>query len=148
MGQINARDWVFEVESATASTWVEIGGLTSFTLNPGENEEVAETATFQSGGQYEEQKMQRGATLELEGRYIVTTSPTRDPGQLRVDALGALVGDESVGQVRFRHTSETNWTVWPATVTPGEVGGETNEKTGWAATFTRSGAATVAAVTP
>ncbi|HEY8588472.1 MAG TPA: hypothetical protein VIL55_02855 [Naasia sp.] len=146
--QINNRDWIFQVQTAP-TTWTEIGELTEFKHNPGENEETADTTVFKDGGQYRQQVMQRGATLELTGKYGVSGAErTRDPGQLAVDVLGTKVGDESEGTIRFRHATVDEWTVWDCTVTPGEQGGGTNEKTGWAATFTRCGAARVVEVTP
>lgn len=144
--QINNRDWIFQILTAP-TVWTEIGELGEFTHNPGENEETADTTVFRDQGQYRQQVMQRGSTLELTGKYGVTGG-TRDPGQLAVDELGALVGDESEGTIRFRHTTQTDWTEWDATVTPGEQGGGTNEKTSWSAAFTKCGAARVAAVEP
>lgn len=148
---IDARGWIFEVEDADAGTetWLPINGLNTFTYNPGENEEVAETVVFESDGQYEQDIMQRGATLSLEGQYRVdkATGLAQDPGQAYVDTvLGVAVGTDSRGSIRWRHKSQTSWVVWEATATPGEQGGGANEKTTWAATFTRCGAATTAAV--
>jgi hypothetical protein len=144
---IDARGWIFEVENhATPNTFIPIRNLTSWTLNPGENEETADTTTFDSNGYYEQDVMQRGATLELSGQYAATDG-TRDPGQLYIDETWAyLLGEESRGRMRYRHTSQTEWTVWECTVTPGEQGGETNAKTSWGATFTRCGAPTTAPV--
>lgn len=144
---IDARGWIFEVEdSAAAGTFITLGNLKSWTLNAGENEETADTTTFDSEGHYEQDVMQRGATIELEGLYAAT-SGTRDPGQLYVDETWAyLLGEESRGTLRFRHSSQTEWTVWEATVTPGEIGGETNDKTSWGCTFTRCGAPSSEAV--
>jgi hypothetical protein len=144
---IDARGWIFEVENhATPNTFIPIRNLTSWTLNPGENEETADTTTFDSNGYYEQDVMQRGATIELSGQYAATGG-TRDPGQLYIDETWAyLLGEESRGRMRYRHTSQTEWTVWECTVTPGEQGGETNAKTSWGATFTRCGAPTTAPV--
>lgn len=147
MGQINARDWTFEVsEDPTGGTptWAEVAGLESFTLSNSENEESVDTTTFASGGVYEGQAMQRGASLQLEGK-VVRNGATVDPGQAVVDTLAELVGEASLGGVRFRHNSDTEWTVWTAWVSKGDNGGGNNDKTSWAATFTRSGAATTVA---
>lgn len=148
MGQINARDWTFEVSedpNATTPVWAEVGGLESFTLSNSEGEESTETTTFASGGVAESQAMQRGAALSLEGK-VVRNGATPDAGQAAVDALAVLVGDASLGGVRFRHNTDTDWTVWTAWVSKGDNGGGNNDKTSWSASFTRSGAATTAAV--
>ncbi|MCX4824247.1 hypothetical protein OG883_31200 [Streptomyces sp. NBC_01142] len=143
---IDARGWEFEVATETAGTFVRIGNLTSWTHNPGENEETADTTTFDSDGYYEQDVMQRGAKIEVSGLYA-RTSGTRDAGQDYIDKTWAFkFGEESRGKLRYRHTSQTTWAVWECTVTPGENGGETNAKTSWGATFTRCGAPTTAAV--
>lgn len=143
---IDARGWIFEVETAVADTFAAIGNLTSWTHNPGENEETANTTDFDSDGYYEQDVMQRGATIEVSGQWTATAG-TRDPGQDYIDTVWTYqIGEESRGRMRYRHTSQTDWTVWECTVTPGSRGGETNAKTSWAATFTRCGAPTTEAV--
>lgn len=145
---IDARDWRFEVEDVDAGTetWLPVENLLSWTVNPGENREVAATVDFDSAGYYEEDVMQVGATLSLTGQYS-HEGGTRSPGQAYIDDVWAYrLGEDSRGRIRFRHVSQTNWTVWEATVTPGERGGETNAKTSWAASFTRCGRPTIAPV--
>lgn len=139
--QINARDWIFEVSEDAGTTWSEIDEITSFELNAAEGEESADTTTFKSQGVAESQAMQRGATLAVTGKK----SPA-DPGQQAVEAQAGKVGDESLGGVRFRHTTDTEWTRWTAWASLGTQGGGNNEKTSWGATFTRSGAATTEAL--
>lgn len=147
--KIDARGWTFEIGTGT-DQWVEIGGLNTFELNPDENSEDFETTTFSSDGEYEGEIMQRGGSVELEGfREVDDDDPTVvDPGQAAVDGLGTKKGRESLGTFRFRHDTETEWTVWTAYCNPGAIGGGNNDKTSWSATFTRSGAATTAPVTP
>lgn len=139
--KIPARDIIVQVKDpAQSNTWVQLNQLTSANLNKGENEEVAETTTFDSGGEYEEVIMQRGGTLELEGflRKDLTTGD-RDAGQKLVDAWADTKGISSVGQVRYRHPMDPKWTEWDATCRGGEEGGETNDMTSWEASFTRCG---------
>ncbi|MFF8095685.1 phage tail tube protein [Streptomyces sp. NPDC016675] len=147
---IDARGWIFEVEDAeaTADTWLPVAGLNTFTINPGENEETADVTAFEDEGMYSQDVMQRGATLAIAGQYrIDKTSKAQDPGQAYIDTVWTnLVGMESQGRIRYRHSTQTKWAIWTATVTPGEQGGGTNEKTTWGATFTRCGAPTVADV--
>ena len=148
MAQINARDWVFEASadpSIATPVWAEIAGLESFTLSNSEGEESTDTTTFASGGVAESQAMQRGASLSVEGK-VVRTAGVDDAGQAVVDALAAQVGEASLGGVRFRHVDDTEWTVWDAWCSKGDNGGGTNDKTSFGASFTRSGAATTAAV--
>lgn len=148
MAQINARDWVFQVsEDPTNATpvWSAIAGIESFDLNPSEGEESTDTTTFASNGVAESQAMQRGASLQVSGK-IVRNGAVQDAGQVSADDLAALVGEASLGGVRFRHKDDTSWVVWTAWVSKANVGGGNNDKTTWGATFTRSGAATTAAV--
>ncbi|MEU1082309.1 hypothetical protein ABZ368_19170 [Streptomyces sp. NPDC005908] len=147
---IDARGWIFEVQDleAETETWLPIAGLTTFNVNPGENEETAETTAFESEGAYEEDVMQRGASLSLEGQYRVDkTTGAQDPGQAYVSNVWAnLVGIDSHNPVRWRHKSQSAWVVWDATMTPGEQGGATNDKTSWSATIRRNGWPTTAPV--
>lgn len=148
MGQINARDWTFQVSvdpDAGTPAWATVGGLESFTLSNSENEESTETTTFASQGNAESQAMQRGASLQLEGK-VVRNGATYDAGQAAVDDLAVLVGDDSLGGVRFRYDTDSEWIVWTAWVSKGDNGGGNNDKTSWSATFTRSGAASTAPV--
>ena len=148
--KINARDWLFEVSvdpGATTPVWAQIGAVKSFTLSNSDGEESVDTTDFDSDGHAESQAMQRGAKLSVEGDIKRgSDGTTADSGQAAVDELAELVGEESLGGVRFRHASDDTWTVWTAWVSKGDNGGGNNDKTSWSATFTRSGAASTAAV--
>lgn len=148
MVQINARDWIFEVSEDPAEAvpvWAAVGGVESFDLNPSEGEESTETTVFASQGVAESQAMQRGASLQLSGK-IVRTGSVQDAGQAAADALAGLVGEASLGGLRFRYSEDTDWTVWTAWVSKANLGGGNNDKTSWGATFTKSGPASVVAV--
>ncbi|MBM0203509.1 hypothetical protein JNW90_10570 [Micromonospora sp. STR1s_5] len=147
--QINARDLIFQVSDMdpTTPTWTAIGGLLTGTISYDENEEKTDTTTWDSEGHYEEEKMQVGASLSLEGRLLQDPATgVRDPGQELVEAHGELLGYDSQVAVRFRYPGATNWKAWMATVSVGEQGGGTNDKSGWAAEFTRCGAPALVAV--
>ncbi|MFD7121903.1 phage tail tube protein [Streptomyces sp. NPDC059922] len=147
---IDARGWLFEVEDIDApdETWLPIAGITTFTHNPGENEETVETTAFESEGQFEQDVMQRGATLTIEGQYrIDKTTKAQDPGQAYIDhEWTQRLGMESRNRVRWRHQTQTQWVLWDSTVTPGEQGGGNNDKTSWSCTVTRCGRAESMAV--
>lgn len=146
--KIPARDIIVQVQDGEdPATWIQVTQLTSATRNPGENEETAETTTFDSQGEYEQYVMQRGATMELEG-FLRKDSDTgvKDPGQLRIEQLAKLKGVESIGHLRFRHPMDVEWTKWDATFSQGEEGGGTNDMTSWAATITKSGPSTTETV--
>ena len=126
------------------STWVAIGGINTFSKS--HEEETTDTTTFASEGQAESQKMQIGKELEIEGfRLRDDATGALDPGQALVEELSELLGEDSLGRVRFAHTEDTSWEVWTAHVNLGDQGGGNNDKTSWSATFTRSGASTTAA---
>lgn len=147
--KINARDMLVQIsDGAGTPAWLDIEGLTTVTPKPGENEETVDTTTFASAGAYEQEIMQRGASMELEGFKIVdSTDGTAADGQARVEAAAKLLGSASLIDFRFRHVTEaTNWRVWKATVSVGDQGGGNNDKIGWSATITRSGLETTAAV--
>lgn len=146
--KVNARDIIFEVNDGD-DEWLRVENLASVTRNPGENEETADTTDFDSQGAYEQDVMQRGSSLELEGlemRDNATGAP--QPGRARMEALGGeeAVGYDSRGQVRFRHPLVQTWSVWDCTVTLGETGGGTNDKSAWSATVTKCGLTSSVAV--
>lgn len=146
--KIDARGWIFQIAPADEpTTWLDIGGITEFEVDPSENNEDVDTTTFASDGEYEGEMMQRGASMEIEGfRDYDEDTGERDPGQARVDELGTKKGRESVGAIRFRHDTEDEWTNWGAYNEPGSYGGGNNDKTSWSATLNRTGAASVTAV--
>lgn len=157
--KIPARDIIIQVESAPSgspatTTWLQVNQLTSATYNPSENEETADTTTFDSQGEYEQLVMQRGAVLELEGFLRRLTGEVEsgqtvgqlDVAQERINFLASRKGVASLGKLRFRHPMVTSWTVWDATFSQGEQGGGTNDMTSWSATITKSGPSTSVAV--
>lgn len=150
MAKIDARGWIFEVQTGPTA-WAEIAGINTFELDPDANAETTDDTDFRSDGEYEGHISQRGGSCKVEGTYEVDEDDdtVRDPGQAAVDELGTKKGRASLGGFRFRHESEEDWTVWARSmVNRGGVGGGTNDNTSWSATFTRSGAATTAAVAP
>ncbi|APD18655.1 major tail protein [Streptomyces phage Mojorita] len=141
---LDARGWEFEVEDTTPTTpvWLRLNNLNQWSYSPSENEETADTTTNDSAGYYEQDIMQRGATLEVTGQYA-QTGGVRDAAQEYIDTVWTYrFGAESRGRMRYRHKTQTKWSVWECTVTPGEQGGEHNAKVTWGATFTRCGAPT------
>lgn len=148
--RINARDIIIQAsDGATSPTWLTLEKLSGATFKPGENEEVADTTNFDSQGAYEQEVMQRGATMEIDGMALKDDlTGALPPGRARVEAMASetAVGYLSLGQIRFRHPMDTNWRVWNCTVSLGDQGGDTNDKTGWQATITKSGLTTVTVV--
>jgi hypothetical protein len=100
--KVLARDWSVEIETATPSTWVEVGGLT--TLGFDQDKTDADTGDFQSGGWAGHMPVERGWSVSCEGHYLVDPTPTpntRDPGQARAEELSALVGPAAMARVRI-----------------------------------------------
>lgn len=147
MVKVNARDFIVQVADVDGLSWIDVANLNSLTLNPAENEEMVDTTTFDSGGTYETEVMQRGASFSLEGYQTKDgTTGVKDPGQKRCEELAQLIGYDSLGQMRFRSVMDTSWTVWTATFSVGEQGGGTNDKSTWSCAVTRSGPATTTTV--
>lgn len=140
----NARDCRFEIEDpAHADTWVPIAQLGINTFTKSRNSQSAETTTFGSDGDYEQQINQRGKTLGLQGfRLKDPDTGALDPGQALVETLAEGKGDGSLGVIRFAHKDDPTWQVWTCTAELGDEGGDNNGKVSWAVTFTRSGADT------
>jgi hypothetical protein len=148
--RINARDIIVQVSDGAGSpTWLAIEHLAGVVPKPGENEEVAETTDFDSLGVYEQEIMQRGASMDLEGLELKDDlSGVLPPGRARVEALASetAVGYLSLGQIRFRHPMDTVWRVWNCTVSLDDTGGKNNDKSSWGATITKSGPTITTAV--
>lgn len=146
--QVPARDIVFEIETAVAATWAEVGGLTSVTPDYSANSAFADTTEFSSGGRYSGRPMQRGGTFAIDGKLkLDPTTGAQDPGQARVETLAKAVGEAGMGRIRFRYPMEDTWTIWSCYIELGNRGaGGTNDMGGWAATFTRDEDETTAAV--
>ncbi|MFG1997878.1 phage tail tube protein [Spirillospora sp. NPDC048911] len=141
--QVNARDWTFLIrdpavqDPASASYWVEIGGITSMEISP--DAEDVDTTTFASKGAAEHQIMQRSLEITLEGRYLEDATGKRDKGQELVEKLADQLGEASLGQLRVvRPSGRKRDHIVSAKL--GEVSGENNDKTAWSVTLTRSGA--------
>lgn len=145
--KVPARDIIIAVADSNVTTWLEVAGLNSATVNRAENEAKTETTTFDDNGNYSERPMQRGASLALAGfLYKDSVTGAGDPGQARVAALAKLVAEEGMGKVRFRHPMDTEWEVWNATFSNSGGGGGNNDMTGWGATIVRDGVETMMAV--
>lgn len=137
--KLNARDLIVEVEDPdTADDWTQVDGINSATVNKAENEEITDTTTFESDGDYEHEIMQRGRSLALVGFYY-DDAGERDPGQLLVETMADRKASESLGRVRMRYPSWEDWVIWTATFSEGEQGGGNNDKTSFNATIRRSG---------
>lgn len=147
--RINARDMIVEVEDETPDTWLKVERLQNIVVNPGENEEAVDVTDYDSEGSYEQEIMQRGASLTLEGlAWKDNETGALMPGRARVEEMAGedKLGSDSLGRIRFRHPMDTEWRIWTCTFSLGEQGGATNDKTSWSATITKSGKTTTAAV--
>lgn len=135
--KVNARDWTVEY-TADESTFVEIGGINSFTI---EHDQVeADTTDFNSDGNEEHEIMQRGKSLSLEGFFLEDESAgTRDAGQEAVETLAEATGSASLGTFRFTSPGGTAKS-GQFSASLGGTGGGHNDKTSWSVTLKRSGA--------
>lgn len=143
--KVNARDVIFEVYDADGVTTHAIEHLKSAVHNPGENEVVADTTDFDSDGAYEEEVMQRGASITLTGEEMEDDTTGALPvGRARIEALAGqdALGSASKGKVRFRTPKATQWSIWNCTVRLSQKGGDTNVKSTWGAVIRKSGKTT------
>lgn len=147
--KINARDIIVEIETAAPDTFIGVERLASATINRAENEETVDITDYDSQGAYEQDIMQRGASMALAGLEIKDrTTGALLPGRARVEAMAGedKVGYDSHAKIRFRHPMDDDWKVWDCTISVGETGGEANAKSAWAATITKSGLTTLVSV--
>jgi hypothetical protein len=144
--KIEARGYIVQVAVGATPTWTAVAGLTTLTPNYGDHDAHTESTDFDSQGQYEEVVLQRGGSLKLEGiRRVDPVTGIADPGQAALDALAQGLGDNSLGQIRFRYRTETQWRVWTVTAKSTEFGGGTNDLGKWGVELNRSGAETLTA---
>jgi hypothetical protein len=142
------RDMVVQVQSDDGLTWLAVAGRNNITINPSENEEVADATDMDSDGEYKGVPMQRGASFALEGFLMADhLTDSEDPGQARCMELAAAKGYEGLGAIRFRRPAATMWKIWTEAIfSAGEQSGGNNGLTSWSCTVTRSGPSTTAAV--
>lgn len=143
--KVLAREWTFEVESATPGTWLEIGGINSFTLDRSKDD--ADTTDFDSNGWAQHLPAQRGLSVSLDGFYLEDTAGARNLGQERVETLSRVVG--SAGLANFRMTSPAtagNRRIsGQASYNYGGPGGGNNDASAWSAQAVFNGQPTVGA---
>lgn len=137
--KVLAREWTFEIESATPGTWLEIGGINSFT--PDRSKDDADTTDFDSGGWATHLPAQRGLSVTMDGFYLEDAAGARNLGQERVEAVSQIVG--STGLVNFRMTSPATAGLrrisGPASFNHGGPGGGNNDASSWSAEAVFSG---------
>ncbi len=146
MASVNAYDWAFEVESATAGSWLTVDRVEEFELDYGANSEEVDDTVFANNGEYAGMVIQRGATMNLSGFYSLS-SGVRSTSQARIHEKGRAKGAASLVGFRFRHETEASWRVWAtAYVMLGGIGGGKTDLTSFEVTFTKSGEETTVTV--
>jgi predicted secreted protein len=144
--QINARDLLFQVLAADGTTWNTVTGITTASIKWDDQEQNVDITTYDDAGAYSQEIMQRGASLQIQGRKKQdSVTGVYDVGQARLDTLATTVGVSSQGSIRFRYPVETTWRNWTATVTRSDEGGGSNDKVGFSYTVMRCGAQTTTA---
>jgi hypothetical protein len=142
--KIAARNIVVQVASGVS--WLAVAGIKTLAVNYGDHDAHTDATDYDSNGQYEEVVLQRGGSLKLDGtRRRDPATGLADPGQAALDSLAQGLSDSSIGQIRFRHTSETQWRVWNVTAKATEEGGATNDLGKWGMELARTGAETTMA---
>ena len=142
--KIIAREFTWEVESATPGTWVPIGGITTFSRDPSKTD--TDTTDFDDNGIEAHMVGSRGASYTIEGHYledtVTATTGDRDAGQARVEEVALLVGADSINGWRFTTPGATVVTFQGSVVVTGPGGGS-NDSSSWSANIMRSGPETV-----
>ena len=138
--KIIAREFTWEVESATAGTWLAIGGLTTFSRSLSKTD--TDTTDFDDDGVEAHLVGSRGASYSLEGHYLEDTEGAavgdRDVGQARCEEVALLVGAASINGFRFTTPGMTVVTIQGSCVVTGPGGGS-NDSASWSVAIMRSG---------
>lgn len=140
--KIPARDYTFEVDPAGGTTYVEIGGVTTWSVS--KNDETTDTTDFDSDGRASSLKMQIGESFTLEGFLKSDVSNgNRDAGQAACEDLDDALGLDSLGAFRFTAPDgEVKTFDGHCSVTKG--GGGNNDMSKWSVEITASGVITTA----
>lgn len=140
----NARGSLFEVGDGTANpdtVWLTIGGIKQFAFTNAETKH--DTTSFASGGVEEQEVMQRGQGLKIDGFFLEDVAGVRDPGQALVETAAFALGANSILR-GFRWTTPGGKKYFfKASATLGDQGGGNNDKITWSVTLTRSGPTTI-----
>lgn len=101
--KVLARLLLFEVETETPASFVEVKGLNQIGWSPTTNR--ADTTDFNDAGSLAHIPASRGTTFALDGfRLEDESGGDRDPGQARMEVLAELFGADGLGN--FRVTSQ------------------------------------------
>jgi hypothetical protein len=139
--KIAARNIIVQV--ASGASWLAVAGIKNLVPNYGDHDQHVDATDYDSNGQYEEVVLQRGGSFKIEGfRRRDPATGLADPGQAALDTLAQGLSDSSIGQIRFRHSSETQWRVWNCTAKATEEGGAPNDLGKWGMEINRTGAET------
>lgn len=142
--KIPARDWTFEVLDSDDTTYLAIGGLTTF--SPGSTKNDTDATTFDSAGWLEHQTMSRSGSLTLEGfRLEDTADGSQDPGQKRLEDVSREIGASSLVTMRVTSPGGTvySWSVSVDMNPLGTEGGGNDDFSGFRAALTMSGQVTI-----
>jgi hypothetical protein len=143
--KVLARGWTLEIQNPDTLAWVVVNGLKSFGFDSEDNK--ADTTTFDDDGWNSHLVASRGRKIGCEGYYLEDqVTKARDAGQVLVEDYNEVIGPDSLGY--FRLTSPAGTVrYFHASVSLGGVGGGNDDPTGWNATLTTSGAASLGTVT-
>lgn len=130
------------------STWIELEGKQTVSIDPSTGEVVQDKTTYGNGGHDAGIKTQVGTSMEVGYlRLKDDITGARAPGQARVEALSGLLGAAGFAQIRVREETDTFWSYWSeALVTAGASTGATNDLRSGSYTFRRNVAPQLVAV--
>ena len=136
--EVLARNWDLEIEDPnTADTFVEIGGINSFTFSSDVNN--ADTTTFSDLGWESHLAASRSRSLSMDGFYLVDPDTgDLDKGQELINDAGSKMGQDSL--IKFQLTDPGgNTKEFEATVNLADQGGGNDDPTSWGADLDVSG---------
>ena len=137
--EVLARNWDLEVvdPDETEETFVEVGGLDTFTFSGDVNN--ADTTTFEDGGWETHMAASRSRGLSMDGKYQVDPETgERNRGQEIIEELATKMGQESLGSFRLTDPGG-NSKEFDATANIGDQGGGNDDPTSWGAELDVSG---------
>ena len=139
--KVLASGWKIEVgDGAATEVFVQVKGLNTLTF--GASKTDADGTTFDSLGWTEHSVASRSRTLSAEGFFLEDqATKARDPGQTRIEAVGELIGEDSLANFKLTSPAGSIKT-FKGSVNVGDVGGGNEDNTTWGFEITVSGKVT------
>ena len=131
-----ARKWKFFIGTGEDKKFVQISGITSFTIS--KSKEDLDTTDFDNDGYDSHVVGGRGFSIKVSGHMRMDSTGQRCAGQARVEACGELMGVDSIVPLVILPPAGKGYLVH-GSINIADVGGGNKDKTSWGFDLTGEG---------